>query len=51
MRIFCRAMLIAGGVLFINPSLMTDVLGLALIAAEIAIDKLVLAKALPLAAD
>lgn len=51
LRIFCRAMLIAGGVLFINPSLATDILGLALIAAELAIDKLVLAKALPLAAD
>ena len=50
MRLVCRAMLIVGGLLFVNPTLMTDVLGLALIAAEIAVDKLVLSKAVPVAA-
>ena len=50
LRLTCRVMLIAGGLLFVNPTLATDVLGLVLIAAEIAVDKLVLAKAKPLAA-
>ena len=50
LRIVCRVMLIAGGLLFVNPTLATDLLGLALIAAETAIDKLVLAKAEPVAA-
>ena len=50
MRLVCRAMLIVGGLLFVNPTLMTDVLGLALIAAEIAVDRLVLSKAVPVAA-
>ncbi|MBQ7825980.1 MAG: TRAP transporter fused permease subunit, partial [Clostridia bacterium] len=50
LRLVCRAMLILGGVLFVNPTLATDVVGLILIAAEIAIDKLVLSKAKPLAA-
>ena len=49
LRFVCRAMLLAGGVLFVNPTLTTDILGLVLIAAEIAIDKLVLAKAKPIA--
>ena len=48
-RLVCRAMLIAGGVLFVNPTLMTDIIGLMLIAAQCVIDKLVLCKAEPLA--
>ena len=42
--------IVVGGLLFVNPTLMTDVLGLALIAAEIAVDKLILSKAAPVAA-
>ena len=49
LRLACRAMLIAGGLLFVNPTLVTDVLGLALLAAESAVDRLALAKAKPLA--
>ena len=51
LRLGCRALLIAGGILFINPTLATDVLGLVCIAAEAAMDKLVLGRAQPLAAD
>ena len=50
LRLVCRAMLILGGVLFVNPTLATDVIGLVLIAAEIAIDKLILSRAKPVAA-
>lgn len=50
LHLVCRGMLIAGGLLFVNPTLMTDVLGLVLIAAEIAVDKLILARAKPIAA-
>ena len=49
-RLVCRIMLIAGGMLFVNPTLVTDIFGLVLIAAEVVIDKLVLAKAKPIAA-
>lgn len=49
LRLVCRVMLIAGGLLFVNPTLATDVIGLVLIAAEVAVDKLVLAKAKPIA--
>ena len=49
MRLVCRAMLIVGGLLFVNPTLATDVLGLVLIAAEIGVDKLLLANAKPIA--
>ena len=45
LRFLCRGMLIAGGLLFVNPTLVTDVLGAVLIAAEIAADRLVLSKA------
>lgn len=45
LRLVCRAMLIAGGVLFINPTLATDIIGLVLIAAQIAIDRLILSRA------
>ena len=44
-RLICRGMLIVAGLLFVNPTLTTDILGLALIAAEVAVDKLVLIRA------
>ena len=47
LRLVCRVMLIVGGVMFVNPTLKTDIAGLVIIAAEMAIDKLVLAKARP----
>ena len=50
LRLVCRAMLLVGGVLFVNPTLATDIVGLVLIAAQYALDKLVLSKAKPLAA-
>jgi len=50
LRLVCRGMLILGGVLFVNPTLATDVLALALIAAEMMIDKLVISRAKPLEA-
>ena len=50
LRLVCRGMLIVGGLLFVNPTLATDVLGLVLIAAETAVDKRVLSKVKPLAA-
>jgi len=46
--LICRGMLIAGGLLFVNPTLATDVLGLLLIAAEFTVEKSVLAKAKPI---
>ena len=49
LRVVCRGMLIVGGLLFVNPSLTTDLIGLALIAAEVAVDRLLLAKASPIA--
>ncbi len=49
LRVVCRAMLIVGGLLFVNPSLTTDVIALVLIAAEAAADRLLLAKASPIA--
>ena len=45
LRLVCRAMLIVGGVLFVNPTLSTDIIGFVLIAAETAIDRLVLSRA------
>ncbi|MBQ4608657.1 MAG: TRAP transporter permease, partial [Clostridia bacterium] len=45
LRLACRAMLIVGGVLFVNPTLSTDIIGFVLIAAETAIDRLVLSRA------
>ncbi|MGN0773266.1 MAG: TRAP transporter permease [Candidatus Ventricola sp.] len=48
LRILCRAMLIAGGLLFVSPTLVTDVLGLALIAAEVVLDRALLARAKPM---
>lgn len=49
LRVACRLLLIAGGLLFVNPTLFTDVMGLLLISAEIVIDKCLLAKAKPIA--
>ena len=50
LRLVCRAMLIASGVLFVNPTLMTDILGLLIIAAEAVLDRRILRRARPLAA-
>lgn len=44
LRLVCRGMLIAGGLLFVNPTLMTDALGVVVLAAEFALDKLMLSK-------
>ena len=49
LRFVCRGMLIVGGLLFVNPSLVTDLIGLALIAAEVVLDRLVLSRAQPIA--
>ena len=49
LRLICRGMLIVGGLLFVNPSLVTDLIGLALIAAEVVLDRLVLSRAQPIA--
>ena len=51
LRLFCRAMLIAGGLLFVNPSLATDAVGLVLIGVQFALDRLVLRRAQPAAAQ
>ena len=45
LRVICRAMLLAGGLLFVNPTLTTDIAGLVLIAAEVVLDRLVLSRA------
>ena len=50
LRLFCRVLLIASGLLFVNPSLMTDLIGVGIIVAEMVIDKVVLARFKPLAA-
>ena len=49
LRVICRAMLLAGGLLFVNPTLTTDIAGLMLIAAEVVLDRLVLSRAQPIA--
>lgn len=49
LRLLCRAMLIAGGLLFVNPTLPTDIMGVVIIGAELALDKLVLARMQPIA--
>ena len=51
LRLFCRAMLIIGGLLFVNPSLATDAVGLVLIGVQFALDRLVLRRAQPAAAQ
>lgn len=48
LRVLTRVMLIAGGLLFVNPTFTTDVVALVLIAAEAALDRSVLAKAKPI---
>ncbi|HIS94462.1 MAG TPA: hypothetical protein IAC19_01665, partial [Candidatus Ventricola gallistercoris] len=50
LRIACRAMLVVGGLLFVNPTLATDIAAVALIAAEIALNRLVLSKMRPISA-
>ena len=49
LRVICRAMLLAGGLLFVNPTLTTDIAGFVLIAAEVVLDRLVLSRAQPIA--
>ena len=49
LRMLCRAMLLAGGLLFVNPTLTTDIAGLVLIAAEVVLDRQVLSRAQPIA--
>ena len=49
LRVICRAMLLAGGLLFVNPTLTTDIAGLVLIAAEVVLERLVLSRAQPIA--
>ena len=44
-------MLIIGGLLFVNPSLATDAVGLVLIGVQFALDRLVLRRAQPAAAQ
>ena len=48
LRVLTRVMLIAGGLLFVNPTFTTDVVALVLIAAEVALDRSVLAKMKPI---
>ena len=50
LRLLGRGMLIAGGLLFVNPTVITDIIGLVLIVAEVALNRLVLAKIRPLTA-
>ncbi len=50
LRLLCRAMLIVGGFVFVDPGMATDVLGVVIIVAEIVLDKLVLARAQPVQA-
>ena len=50
LRLLLRAALILGGFLFVNPTLVTDIAGLIIIAAAIVVDRLVLSKIKPLAA-
>lgn len=49
LRLFGRGLLVAAGILFINPSLLTDGVALALIAFQFVLDKAVLSHAKPLA--
>ncbi len=50
LRLLSRGALILGGVLFVNPTFVTDVIGLAIVAAVIMIDRTVLSKFKPVAA-
>ena len=49
LRLFGRGLLVAAGILFISPSLLTDGVALALIAFQFVLDKAVLSHAKPLA--
>ena len=48
LRLFTRTLLVAAGILFISPSLLTDGIALALICAQAVLDKAVISRALPL---
>ena len=50
LRLVTRVMLIAGGLLFVNPTFATDIAALVLIAAEVVLDRAVLLKMKPVAA-
>ena len=50
LRLITRVMLIAGGLLFVNPTFATDIAALVLIAAEVVLDRAVLLKMKPVAA-
>lgn len=50
LRLFCRGLLIVSGLLFVNPSLTTDIVALAIIALEVIVDKTALSKMKPIAA-
>ena len=50
LRLVTRVMLIAGGLLFVNPTFATDIAALVLIAAEVVLDRVVLSKMKPVAA-
>lgn len=50
LRLACRAALVAAGLMFVSPSLVTDIAAAALIAAEIAVDRAVVRKMKPIAA-
>ena len=50
LRLVTRVMLIAGGLLFVNPTFATDIAALVLIAAEVILDRAVLLKMKPVAA-
>ena len=48
LRIFCRALLVAAGILFVSPSLLTDGIALAMIAVQTLLNRTVLSRAKPL---
>ena len=50
LRLVTRVMLIAGGLLFVNPTFATDIAALVLIAAEVVLDRAVLSKMKPVTA-
>lgn len=50
LRLVTRVMLIAGGLLFVNPTFATDIAALVLIAAQVVLDRAVLSKMKPVAA-
>ena len=48
LRLLCRGMLIASGILFISPSMQTDLLALGLIALQFVLDRFLVKRAAPL---